>query len=253
MSYVGFASGRSPGSCIARHCAGRKIASATPSPGRRSATRIAATCYCIGFIEQVEDFRITESGPRPARYRLTMKWIEPMEQRRGSRCPAARSFAARRAFRRARGSRPSATPPAPAAARGDRAPKDHAPRALECARGRAAGKLRHAEITTVASPASRSARAVARCPAGEKLTYRYTAEEHGPKLHRYWTDACQICPIKAQCATGRERRITALGVRGGCRGRAERLEKNLDAMRARHETVEHPFCTMTMRMGLSTS
>jgi hypothetical protein len=24
-------------------------------------------------------------------------------------------------------------------------------------------------------------------------------------------------------------------------------------MRARHETVEHPFCTMTMRMGLSTS
>ena len=33
-----------------------------------------------------------------------------------------------------------------------------------------------------------------RCPAGEKLKYRFTAEEHGQKLHRYWTDACQTCP-----------------------------------------------------------
>jgi transposase len=46
------------------------------------------------------------------------------------------------------------------------------------------------------------------CPAGEKLTYRFTAEEHGQKLRRYWTDACHTCPIKAQCTTGRERRIT---------------------------------------------
>jgi hypothetical protein len=46
------------------------------------------------------------------------------------------------------------------------------------------------------------------CPAGEKLTYRFTAEEHGQKLRRYWTDACHTCPIKAQCTTGRERRIS---------------------------------------------
>ena len=46
------------------------------------------------------------------------------------------------------------------------------------------------------------------CPAGEKLTYRFTAEEHGQRLRRYWTDACHTCPIKAQCTTGRERRIT---------------------------------------------
>ena len=37
------------------------------------------------------------------------------------------------------------------------------------------------------------------CPAGEKLTYRFTAEEHGQKLRRYWTDAFRSCPIKAQC------------------------------------------------------
>ena len=30
----------------------------------------------------------------------------------------------------------------------------------------------------------------------------------GVALHRYWTDACHACPIKAQCTTGRERRIT---------------------------------------------
>ena len=49
---------------------------------------------------------------------------------------------------------------------------------------------------------------VYRCPAGEKLKYRFTAEEHGQKLHRYWTDGCRTCPIKAQRTTGRERRIT---------------------------------------------
>ena len=49
---------------------------------------------------------------------------------------------------------------------------------------------------------------VYRCPAGEKLRYRFTAEEHGQKLRRYWTDACRTCPIKVQCTTGKQRRIT---------------------------------------------
>jgi hypothetical protein len=49
---------------------------------------------------------------------------------------------------------------------------------------------------------------VYRRPAGEKLKYRFTAEEHGQKLHRFWTDACHTCPIKAQYTTGYERRIT---------------------------------------------
>src|SRR5215218_5914679 len=31
---------------------------------------------------------------------------------------------------------------------------------------------------------------VYRCPAGEKLKYSFTAEEHGQKLHRYTTSAC---------------------------------------------------------------
>ena len=49
---------------------------------------------------------------------------------------------------------------------------------------------------------------VYRCPAGERLTYRYTNEEDGKTLRRYWTSACQTCALKAQCTTGLERRIT---------------------------------------------
>ena len=37
---------------------------------------------------------------------------------------------------------------------------------------------------------------VYRCPAGEKLTYRYPAEEDGQNLRRYWTSVCPICPIQ---------------------------------------------------------
>ena len=48
---------------------------------------------------------------------------------------------------------------------------------------------------------------VYRCPAGEKLTYRYTTEENGLVLRRYWTNACQSCAIKNKCTTGKERRI----------------------------------------------
>ncbi len=49
---------------------------------------------------------------------------------------------------------------------------------------------------------------VYRCPAGEHLIYHYTSEERGLILHRYWTNACQSRPIKDQCTTGKERRIT---------------------------------------------
>src|ERR1700722_13840336 len=37
---------------------------------------------------------------------------------------------------------------------------------------------------------------VYRCPAGEKLAFHHTNEEHGLVLRRYWTNACQGCAIK---------------------------------------------------------
>jgi hypothetical protein len=90
---------------------------------------------------------------------------------------------------------------------------------------------------------------VYRCPAGEKLKYRFTAEEHGQKLHRYWTDACRTCPIKGRCTTGRERRITRWEHEEVGEAVQERLDKNPEAMRVRRVTVEHPFGTLKMRMG----
>ena len=72
---------------------------------------------------------------------------------------------------------------------------------------------------------------VYRCPAGEKLRYRFTAEEHGQKLRRYWTDACRTCPIKAQCTTGKERRITRWEHEEVVEAVQQRLDKNPDAMR----------------------
>src|ERR1700752_4974799 len=46
-----------------------------------------------------------------------------------------------------------------------------------------------------------------RCPAGEKLPYRFTSEEDGKRMRRYWTTACQACALRSQCTTGPERRI----------------------------------------------
>ena len=90
---------------------------------------------------------------------------------------------------------------------------------------------------------------VYRCPAGEKLTYRFTAEEDGQNLRRYWTSACPICPIKDQCTKGRERRITRWEHEHVVEAVQMRLNKNPQAMRVRRETVEHPFATLKMRMG----
>src|SRR5229473_32468 len=90
---------------------------------------------------------------------------------------------------------------------------------------------------------------VYRCPAGEKLTYRYTNEEDGKTLRRYWTTACPHCPLKSQCTTASQRRITRWEHEHVLEVVQQRLDENPQAMRQRRETVEHPFGTLKMRMG----
>ena len=46
-------------------------------------------------------------------------------------------------------------------------------------------------------------RDVYRCPAGEQLTYRFTAQEHGKTIRRYWTTACPKCPCNRDARLGR--------------------------------------------------
>jgi transposase len=90
---------------------------------------------------------------------------------------------------------------------------------------------------------------VYRCPAGEKLTYRYTNEESGRTLRHYWTTACPQCPLKSQCTNGPERRIKRWEHEHVLEAVQRRLDENPQAMRQRRETVEHPFGTLKMRMG----
>jgi transposase len=87
------------------------------------------------------------------------------------------------------------------------------------------------------------------CPAGEWLTYRYTNEENGLVLRRYWTNACHGCPIKHQCTTGKERRITRWENEHILEAVQRRLDEHPEKMRQRRETVEHPFGTIKARMG----
>ena len=87
------------------------------------------------------------------------------------------------------------------------------------------------------------------CPAGETLPYRYTTEENGLILRRYWTNACQGCPIKQTCTTGKERRITRWEHEQVLEAVQRRLDEHPEKMRQRRETVEHPFGTIKARMG----
>jgi transposase len=85
-----------------------------------------------------------------------------------------------------------------------------------------------------------------RCPAGERLTFRFQSKERKEKKFRYyWTTACLGCPIKARCTTNKKfRRIK----RWEHESVVERVEQRVGAhpeiMKQRKEIVEHPFGTM---------
>src|ERR1700730_6506422 len=77
----------------------------------------------------------------------------------------------------------------------------------------------------------------------------FANEENGLVLHRYWSNTCRTCALKAQCTKGPQRRITRWEHEHVVDAVQARLDKNPDAMRTRRETVEHPFGTLKMRMG----
>jgi hypothetical protein len=87
------------------------------------------------------------------------------------------------------------------------------------------------------------------CPAGERLIYRYTSEENGLVLRRYWTSVCGACTIKRQCTTGAERRVTRWEHEHLLEAVQRRLDADPGKMRVRRETVEHPFGTIKARTG----
>ena len=87
------------------------------------------------------------------------------------------------------------------------------------------------------------------CPAGKRLTYRFTTEEDGLMLRRYWTNVCQSCAIKERCTSGKERRITRWEEEHVLEAVQQRLDEYPEKMRQRRQTVEHPFGTIKSWMG----
>jgi transposase len=88
-----------------------------------------------------------------------------------------------------------------------------------------------------------------RCPAGERLTWRFTGVEAGRTAHRYWTSNCAGCALKPQCTPSKERRVSRWEHEAVIDAMQERLDRRPDAMRTRKATVEHPFGTLKAWMG----
>jgi len=82
------------------------------------------------------------------------------------------------------------------------------------------------------------------CPAGERLTYRFTRTESGKEIRRYWTSACTHCSIKDQCTTGQYRRVSRWVHEAVLDRAAKRLRRRPEVMLARRSLVEHPFGTL---------
>lgn len=87
------------------------------------------------------------------------------------------------------------------------------------------------------------------CPAGERLIWRFSTEEKGQTIHKYWSSNCQRCAIRDRCTSGKYRRIGRWEHEAVVEAVEARLEKEPERMRARRETVEHPFGTLKCWMG----
>jgi hypothetical protein len=85
------------------------------------------------------------------------------------------------------------------------------------------------------------------CPAGETLSVCEVSEERQSK--RYATAACGGCALKAQCTTGKYRRITRHFHEDAREAMHQRATADPRWMAQRRELVEHPFGDMKWMMG----
>jgi transposase len=90
------------------------------------------------------------------------------------------------------------------------------------------------------------------CPANQVLPYRFTSEEKGLTLKRYWAydPTCRACEMKPQCSNSKQpRRITRWEHQGQIDQMDELMSFMPDSMLIRKQTVEHPFGTIKSWMG----
>ena len=90
---------------------------------------------------------------------------------------------------------------------------------------------------------------VYRCPAGQRLTYRFTTKEDGKAMRVYWCGACAGCALKEKCTAGKERRVRRWEHEDVLDRVQKRLEDDPSKLALRSMTVEHPFGTIKSWMG----
>ena len=89
------------------------------------------------------------------------------------------------------------------------------------------------------------------CPAGQKMTLRFTTDEKGKEMDVYWPDGCATCALKSKCTTGKQRRIKRWIHEDIIDAMLMRLNALPEAMAIRRKTVEHPFGTLKSWMGVT--
>jgi transposase len=88
-----------------------------------------------------------------------------------------------------------------------------------------------------------------RCPAGQRAIWRLSAVDKGLTIHKYWSSACPRCPIRGQCTTSKNRRISRWEHEDVIDVAQDRLAHMPLAGRLRRQTVEHAFGTLKSWMG----
>jgi hypothetical protein len=84
-----------------------------------------------------------------------------------------------------------------------------------------------------------------RCPAGERLTFRFATVELGRHIRYYATSACKTCPLKPQCTRNKGgRRLTRWVDEHLLEEMEQRVRSRPEVMKQRKQLVEHPFGTM---------
>lgn len=90
-----------------------------------------------------------------------------------------------------------------------------------------------------------------RCPADQVLLKRYRRSEGGKEIDRYYASAqvCGDCTLKANCTTGKERRVSRWEHEHVLDELEKRMANEPEQMGVRRSTVEHPFGTIKSWMG----
>ena len=84
-----------------------------------------------------------------------------------------------------------------------------------------------------------------RCPAQERLDFRFETQEGDQKFRYYWTKACPGCALKPQCTTDpRFHRIKRWEHEGVLERIEQRVKVNSVILKLRKQLVEHPFGTL---------